>query len=101
MNFEVSGTWHMKVHDEVLGTDLFSTCLLPLPSTLVARSELCGFQVNPPTQVGDGATSECEGFDLTWLQNAVHTDACSWCGHCDSQEFSQEGFVVRTSQRAY
>ena len=55
MNFEVSGTWHMKVHDEVLGTDLFSTCLLPLPSTLVAISELCGFQVNPPTPVGDGS----------------------------------------------
>lgn len=91
----------MKVHHNVLGTNLFSTCLRPLPSTLVAKSELCGFQVNPRTHVGDVATSECEGFDLTWLQNTVHTDVCPWCGHCDNQEFSQEGFDVRTSQRAY
>lgn len=41
--------------------------------SLVTKTELCGFQVNPPTQVGDAPASECEGFDLTWLQNAVRT----------------------------
>lgn len=41
----------------------------------VTRTELGGLRVNPPTQVGDAAASECEGSDLTWLQNALRTDA--------------------------
>lgn len=56
--------------------------------------------MNLPTQVGDAAAFECEGFPLTQLQNAMYADACSWCGHCDSQKFPKRALLSgRTSQR--